>query len=354
MESKFVIIAGNSHPKFVQSVVSALNVPLGRINAYKQSNNEISVNVEESVRGRDVYVIQSVNIQGSVNSDVIEALMLNYACFTAAAKSITLILPYLPYCTQSRMHGRSGVPLNLLAAIVKSSGVCRVVSIDLYRKELQGFFQLPVENLRASPFLIRAIQENIADYQNSILIAANTNALARATAFGERLKLEIGRISGTVDGDDHVEDLRMSPPPPQDRMSSFHLFPGQIPTEPPKHKQPLCVEGDVNGRIAIIVDDILDNVKLHVEAARLIKQRGAYKIYIVATHGILSGNAPALIEDSPIDEVYVTNTVPHEIQKMRTHKIKTIDISPLIVEAIRRINNNESMGALFAQVHIGE
>lgn len=100
--------------------------------------------------------------QGSVNSDVIEALMLNYACFTAAAKSITLILPYLPYCTQSRMHGRSGVPLNLLAAIVKSSGVCRVVSIDLYRKELQGFFQLPVENLRASPFLIRAIQENVS------------------------------------------------------------------------------------------------------------------------------------------------------------------------------------------------
>uniref|UniRef100_A0A7E4W2W3 ribose-phosphate diphosphokinase n=1 Tax=Panagrellus redivivus TaxID=6233 RepID=A0A7E4W2W3_PANRE len=344
---KFMLISGNAHPKLVNNISSSLDVPIGNVHAYCQLNNEISVCVDESVRGRDVFIVQGVNIHGSVNTDIMEALLLNYSCRTSAARSVTLVLPYLPYSTQSRLHGRSGIPMSVVSRAIEVSGANRVVSIDMYRKELQGFFKVPVENLRASPFLIQAIIDRVRDYQNSIFIAANTNALSRATAFCERLKLGahgkyiLKRKALTKKG-------RMSPP--HDRVSTFDMIPNRLPPDMRKQKQPLRVEGDVNGRIAIIVDDILDEVDRHVQAAQIIKKQGAYKIYVVATHGLLSGDAAKHIEDSPIDEVIVTNTVPHDFQKMKSHKIHTVDISPLISEAIRRIVNGESMGALFANV----
>lgn len=123
-----------------------------------------------------------------------------------------------------------------------------------------------------------------------------------------------------------------------------------VPAHPAKEKPPINVVGDVGGRIAIMVDDLIDDVQSFVAAAEVLKERGAYKIYVLATHGLLSSDAPRLIEDSPIDEVVVTNTIPHEIQKMQCHKIKTIDISILLSEAIRRIHNKESMSYLFKNV----
>lgn len=173
-------------------------------------------------------------------------------------------------------------------------------------------------------------------------------AAKRATSYAERLKLGIAVIHGEVKEDDEEVDGRASPPPSfSNRVTTVGA------TLPPlmgKEKPPINVVGDVGGRIAIMVDDMIDDVQSFVDAAHILKNRGAYKIYALATHGILSAEAPRLIEESPIDEVVVTNTVPHDLQKLQCHKIKTVDVSILLAEAMRRIHNKESMSHLFRHV----
>jgi len=184
----------------------------------------------------------------------------------------------------------------------------------------------------------------------------------RASSYAERLRVGIAFMHGEVKEDEDEEDGRASPPPFQpgakqpahnpsmsDRVTMVGVT---MPAMTPKEKPPINVVGDVSGRIAIMVDDVIDDVQSFVDAATVLKERGAYKIYVLATHGILSKEAPRLIEDSVIDEVVVTNTVPHDVQKLQCHKIKTVDISILISEAIRRIHNKESMSHLFRHVRL--
>lgn len=171
----------------------------------------------------------------------------------------------------------------------------------------------------------------------------------KATSYADRLRLGVAVIHGEQKDSEEsgLEDGRQSPPP---NYAPFELFPSQE----PKQKPPLTVVGDVGGRIAIMVDDIIDDAQSFVAAAEVLKTRGAYKIYVIATHGVLSSDAPALLEASPITQVIVTNTVPHEVQKMRCHKIKTVDISLMLCEAVRRIYHNESMGQLFRDITLDD
>uniref|UniRef100_A0A183BRZ7 Pribosyltran_N domain-containing protein n=1 Tax=Globodera pallida TaxID=36090 RepID=A0A183BRZ7_GLOPA len=277
----------------------------------------------------------------SVNNCVMELLILIYACKTSMANK------------QCRMYRRSSVPMKLVADMICKAGASRVVSLDLYRKEIQGFFSIPVDNLRASPFLLYYIEHNIPDYKNAVIVAKTPGVMNKATSYSDRLRIGIAVIHGEVKTDEVQEDGRQSPPPSPTvsrKGVSYELFPSQV----PKEKPPLTVVGDVGGKIAIIVDDIIDEAQSFVAAAEVLKSRGAYKIYVVATHGLMSLDAPSLLESSPIDEVIVTNTVPHEMQKLRCHKIKTVDISLLLSEAIRRIYNNESMGPLFRDLTIDD
>lgn len=189
----------------------------------------------------------------------------------------------------------------------------------------------------------------IPDYRNSVIVARNPGSAKKATSYAERLRLGFAVIHGEqkVSETDEV-DGRYSPPNvPKSRMSDVS---GGVPVHPAKEKPPINVVGDVGGRIAIMVDDLIDDVESFVSAAEVLKERGAYKIYVLATHGLLSSDAPRLIEDSAIDEIIFTNTIPLEIQKMQCHKIKTVDISILLSEAIRRIHNKESMSYLFKNV----
>jgi len=180
-------------------------------------------------------------------------------------------------------------------------------------------------------------------------VAKSPLAAKRATSYAERLKLGIAVIHGEAKEDEEEDDGRASPPPPtlSNRVTSVGTV---LPPLMCKEKPPISVVGDVGGRIAIMVDDMIDDVKSFVDAAHILKDRGAYKIYALATHGILSADAPRLIDESPIDEVVVTNTVPHDIQKLQCHKIKTVDVSILLAEAMRRIHNKESMSHLFRHV----
>jgi ribose-phosphate pyrophosphokinase len=250
------------------------------------------------------------------------------------------------------MRKRGCIASKLLAKMMCKAGLTQLITVDLHQKEVQGFFDIPVDNLRASPFLLQYIQESIPDYRNAVIVARDVGSAKKATSYAERLRLGIAVLHGeqkTAESDE--VDGRYSPP--VGVVGPARTTPGgmdMMPVLAAKEKPPINVVGDVGGRIAIMVDDMIDNVEAFVAAAEVLRERGAYKIYVLATHGLLSSDAPRLIEDSPIDEVVVTNTVPHEVQKMQCHKIKTIDISILLAEAIRRIHNTESMSYLFRNV----
>ncbi|XP_045214946.2 phosphoribosyl pyrophosphate synthase-associated protein 2-like isoform X1 [Mercenaria mercenaria] len=360
-----VVVSGNSHPELAQTVAEKLSTHLCDCCCYHKANRETVVEIKESIRGKDVYIIQTGT--KDVNNDMMELQIIAYACKTSSARKVVGVVPYIPYSKQSKMRKRGSIVCKLLAKMLSTSGLTHIITIDLHQKEIQGFFDIPVDNLRASPFLIEYIQGTIPDFRNAVIVARNPNSVKRVTSFAERLRLSIAVIHGEDKDEDEPCDGRTSPPPlMQEADFGIHPIPDsdqgkQLLPLPAaensnstsilaKEKPPLNVVGDVGGRIAIIVDDMIDDVMSFVKIAEVLKERGAYKIYAMATHGLLSSDAPRLIEDSCIDEVVVTNTVPHEIQKMQCHKIKTVDISGMLVEAIRRIHNNESMSYLFRYI----
>ncbi|XP_055752637.1 phosphoribosyl pyrophosphate synthase-associated protein 2 [Salvelinus fontinalis] len=340
-EGGLVIFSANSHPssrEISKRIGERLGVELGKVQVYQEDNRETRVQIQESVRGKDVFIIQTVS--KDVNTTIMELLIMVYACRTSCARSITGVVPYFPYSKQCKMRKRGSIVSKLLASMMCKAGLTHLITMDLHQKEIQGFFNIPVDNLRASPFLLQYIQEEIPDYRNAVIVARSPASAKRAQSFAERLRLGIAVIHGEAqDAESDLVDGRHSPPTVK------------IPLLIPKEKPPITVVGDVGGRIAIIVDDIIDDVHSFVAAAATLKERGAYKIIVMATHGILSSDAPKLIEDSAIDKVVVTNTIPHEHQKLQCVKIQTVDISLILSEAIRRIYNGESMSYLFR--HIG-
>ncbi|KAJ1526770.1 hypothetical protein ONE63_008345 [Megalurothrips usitatus] len=345
--SDVMIISGNSHPELANLIASRLNVKSGDASVYHKTNRETMVEIGDSVRGKDIYIIQTGT--KDVNNNIMELLIMAYACKTSSARSIVGVIPYLPYSKQCKMRKRGCIVSKLLAQMMCKSGLSHVITMDLHQKEIQGFFNCPVDNLRASPFLLQYIQECIPDYRNAVIVARNPGSAKKATSYAERLRLGIAVIHGEQkESESDMVDGRYSPPTlPRSRTMDVS---NGVPVHPAKEKPPINVVGDVGGRIAIMVDDMVDDVASFVAAAEVLKERGAYKIYVMATHGLLSSDAPRLIEDSPIDEVVVTNTIPHELQKMQCHKIKTVDISVMLSEAIRRIHNKESMSYLFKNV----
>lgn len=348
-----MLLSGNSHPELASLIASLLGVRLGAASVYHRTDRETMVEIQESVRGRNVYIVQTGT--KDVNDNIMELLIMAYACKTSSARNIIGVIPFLPYSKQSKMRKRGCIVSKLLAKMMCKSGLTHIITMDLHQKEIQGFFDCPVDNLRASAFLLQYIQESIPDYRNAVIVAKDPSSAKRATSYAERLRLGFAVIHGEQktgeEGEDDQVDGRNSPPPPtRPRVRTMDISVTGVPTQAAKEKPPINVVGDVGGRIAIMVDDIIDDVRTFVMAAKALKERGAYKIYVMATHGLLSADAPRLIEDSPIDEVVVTNTVPHEIQKMQCHKIKTVDISILMAEAIRRYHNKESMSYLFRNV----
>ncbi|XP_065371262.1 phosphoribosyl pyrophosphate synthase-associated protein 2 isoform X3 [Calliphora vicina] len=347
--SDIVIIHGNSHPDLANLVSERMGIKNGGCSVFHKTNRETMVEIGDSVRGKDIYIIQTGT--KDANNNIMELLIMAYACKTSSARSIVGVIPYLPYSKQCKMRKRGCIVSKLLAKMMCTSGLTHIITMDLHQKEIQGFFDIPVDNLRASPFLLQYIQESIPDYRNSVIVARNPGSTQKATSYAERLRLGIAVIHGEQkEAESDQVDGRYSPPPSNSSRTRTVSVSVGVPDHPPKVKPPINVVGDVSGRIAIMVDDLIDDVQSFVAAAEVLKENGACKIYVLATHGLLSSDAPRLIEESFIDEVVVTNTIPHEIQKLQCHKIKTIDISILIAEAIRRIHNKESMSYLFRNV----
>ncbi|KAF2987066.1 hypothetical protein EK904_010504, partial [Melospiza melodia maxima] len=365
-----------------------LGAELGKSVVYQETNGETRVEIKESVRGQDIFIIQT--IPRDVNTAVMELLIMAYALKTSCARNIIGVIPYFPYSKQSKMRKRGSIVCKLLASMLAKAGLTHIITMDLHQKEIQGFFSFPVDNLRASPFLLQYIQEEIPDYRNAVIVAKSPGAAKRAQSYAERLRLGLAVIHGEAQcTEQDMDDGRHSPPMLKNATRKLnkekgeHLFKirdldvtlhlvgdseitmqgrlrslcheellinSSVQVMMAKEKPPITVVGDVGGRIAIIVDDIIDDVESFVAAAEILKERGAYKIFVMATHGLLSADAPRLIEESSIDEVVVTNTVPHEVQKLQCPKIKTVDISLILSEAIRRIHNGESMAYLFRNI----
>ncbi|XP_073699696.1 phosphoribosyl pyrophosphate synthase-associated protein 1 isoform X2 [Garra rufa] len=352
-KSGYRVFSANSTPactELSKKITERLGVELGKSVVYQESNRETRVEIKESVRGQTIFIIQT--IPRDVNTAIMELLIMAYALKTSCAKNIIGVIPYFPYSKQCKMRKRGSIVCKLLASMLAKAGLAHIITMDLHQKEIQGFFTFPVDNLRASPFLLQYIQEEIPDYRNAIIVAKSPSAAKRAQSYAERLRLGLAVMHGEAQcSESDMADGRHSPPCVRNTFGHSGL---ELPLMMAKEKPPITVVGDVGGRIAIIVDDIIDDVEDFVAAAEILKERGAYKIYIMATHGLLSADAPRLIEESAIDEVVVTNTVPHEVQKLQCPKIKTVDVSMILAEAIRRIHNGESMAYLFRNITVDD
>ncbi|XP_035036338.1 phosphoribosyl pyrophosphate synthase-associated protein 1 isoform X2 [Hippoglossus stenolepis] len=355
-KSGYRVFSANSSAactELAKKITERLGVELGKSVVFQESNRETRVDVKESVRGQTIFIIQT--IPRDVNTAIMELLVMAYALKTSCAKNIIGVIPYFPYSKQCKMRKRGSIVCKLLASMLAKAGLTHIITMDLHQKEIQGFFSFPVDNLRASPFLIQYIQEEIPDYRNAIIVAKSPAAAKRAQSYAERLRLGLAVIHGEAQcSESDMADGRHSPPSVRNTTGHTGHTGLELPLMMAKEKPPITVVGDVGGRIAIIVDDIIDDVGDFVAAAEILKERGAYKIFIMATHGLLSADAPRLIEESAIDEVVVTNTVPHEVQKLQCPKIKTVDVSMILAEAIRRIHNGESMAYLFRNITVDD
>lgn len=306
-------------------------------------SQETRVEIDQSVRGKDVFIIQTGG-GPSVNDTIMELLIMAYACRTSCAARVIAVIPYMPYSRQNRMQKRGCIVAKLMANMLAKAGISQIITMDLHHKEIHGFFDMTLDNLRASPCLLSYIKEHITDYQNAVIVANGPAAVQRASSYAQRLKLRLAVIYGNRK--DEELDGRTSPPPEATGVSPMRSRTAlSMSTSISNH-----LVGDVSGRIAIIADNLIDEVDSIIAAADFLKDRGAYKVYAVATHGILSKDSPEQLERSAIEEVIVANTLPTYGQAQRCHKIKTIDISPILGEAIRRIHNGESMSALFANI----
>ncbi|KAG8039576.1 hypothetical protein G9C98_008219 [Cotesia typhae] len=335
--SDIVIVSGNSHPELAELIANRLGVKNGGCFVYYKTNRETMVEIADSVRGKDIYIIQTGT--KDVNNNIMELLIMAYACKTSSAKNIIGVIPYLPYSKQCKMRKRGCIVSKLLAKMMCKSGLTHIITMDLHQKEIQGF--LIVLLITCVPVHSScSIFKKVPDYRNSVIVAKNPGSAKKATSYAERLRVGIAVIHGEQrESESDMNDGRNSPPTVLLSSRTMEVGVG-VPSHPAKKKS----------HRLMLLDDMVDDVQSFVAAAEVLKEQGANKIYVLATHGLLSSDAPRLIGESPIDEVVVTNTIPHEIQKSQCSKIKTVDISILIAEAIRRIHNKESMSYLFKNV----
>ncbi|KAL8783387.1 MAG: hypothetical protein Q9213_004646 [Squamulea squamosa] len=313
------LLTGNSHPDLAKSVADRLGIELTKIMVLQYSNQETSVTIGESVRDEDVFVLQST-APGDINDGLMELLIIINACKTASARRITAVIPNFPYARQDKKDkSRAPITAKLMANMLQTAGCNHVITMDLHASQIQGFFNVPVDNLYAEPSTLRWIRENL-DVSKAVIVSPDAGGAKRATSIADRLDLNFALI--------HKERAR------------------------PNEVSKMTLVGDVRGKIAILVDDMADTCGTLAKAADTVMAHGASEVIAIVTHGILSGNAIETLNDSKLSRVVVTNTVPHAEKKERCEKLETIDISPTLAESLRRTHNGESVSYLFGHAPV--
>lgn len=312
MNSQVILISGTATPELAQKISSYLSIPLLPTNIRRFSDGETMVEIEGNVRGRDVFVIQSTC--PPVNDHLMELLIIMDALKRASAKSITAVIPYFGYARQDRkVAPRVPISAKLVADLITVAGASRVLTVDLHAGQIQGFFNIPVDNLYAIPVFMNFLKT--LDLKNPVTVSPDAGGVERARAYAKRLNAGLAII-----------DKRREKP---NQSEVMHLI------------------GDVEGKTAIIVDDMIDTAGSLCNAAKALKEHKAEKILACATHPVFSGPAIERIANSPIDEVYITDTIPLSETAKGCGKIKVVTVSSLIAEAIKRIFSGDSLSALF-------
>jgi ribose-phosphate pyrophosphokinase len=308
----FIIFTGNSNPILTKDICNYLGVPIGKAKVKTFSDGEIQIEIEENVRLRDIFVVQSTC--SPVNDNLIELLLMIDALKRASATRITAVMPYYGYARQDKkVAPRVPISAKLVADLLTTSGANRVITMDLHAGQIQGFFNIPVDNLFAAPMVIKYIKSNFN--ANLTIVSPDAGGVERARAFAKRLNAHLAII-----------DKRR---------------------ESPNEAKAMAVIGDVSGRTAIIVDDMADTAGTLTEAATAIMRNGAKEVHAVCIHPVLSGPAIDRITDSPLTSLAVTNTIPLNSKAAACDKIKTLSIADLVGEAIIRCHKGDSVTSLF-------
>ncbi len=308
------LFTGRANPQLAEGICRYLGIEMGHIEVSEFSDGELFVQVQENIRGQDVFLMQSTC--QPVNQHFMELLIMADACKRASAARITAVLPYFGYSRQDRKD-RPRVPITakLVADLITTAGVNRLLTVDLHTGQLQGYFNIPVDHLFATPVLVEYLQQQ--QYHDLIIIAPDAGGVERAGAFAKRLDVPLGII----------DKRRVS-----DRKNIAKV---------------VHIIGDVAGRDVLIVDDMVDTAGTLVEATEALLDEGARRVFAGATHAVLSGPAMQRLASSKLEELVVTNTIPLGSKEQSWDRIRVLPMAPLLGEAIRRIHCDESVSSLF-------
>jgi ribose-phosphate pyrophosphokinase len=310
----FVIFSGNSNKTLATEICDYLQTPLGKCEVGKFSDGEIQIEIGENVRGRDVFLIQSTSTP--VNDHLMELLIMIDAARRASAESITAVMPYFGYARQDRkVAPRTPITARLVADLITSAGADRFLSMELHAGQIQGFFDMPSDHLYAAPVLLEHMRKRFPDPSEVVVISPDAGGVERARAYAKRLGSTLA-----------IVDKRRTKPNVAEVMNLI---------------------GDVKGKTALILDDMVDTAGTLTQGAKAVLEHGAKKVVAYAVHPVLSGPAIARIEESVLDELVVTNTVTLSERARACKKISQLSVARVFGEAIRRIYNADSLSSLF-------
>jgi len=309
------IFTGNANPKLAEAVCRHLNVSLGRAVVGRFSDGEVMVELLENVRGRDAFILQSTC--APTNDNLMELLIMVDALKRASAGRVTAAVPYFGYARQDRRPRSARLPISakVVAAMLTTVGVDRVMVMDLHADQIQGFFNIPVDNIYATPILLGDVWKR--NYDNLLVVSPDVGGVVRARAIAKRL-----------DSDLAIIDKRR----PKANMAEV-----------------MNIIGDVEGRTCVIMDDIVDTANTLCKAATALKEHGATKVVAYCTHPVLSGGAVARINQSDMDEIVVTDTIPLSQEALASPRIRQLSCAQILAETMTRISNEESVSSLFTE-----
>jgi len=312
---RLMVFTGNANPRLAEDVVGHLNIHLGRAKVGRFSDGEVMVEILENVRGRDVFVLQS--ICSPTNDNLMELLVMVDAIKRASAGRVTAAIPYMGYARQDRRPSSARVPITakVVANMLSSVGVDRVLTMDLHSEQIQGFFDIPVDNIYSGPILLGDVWKR--GFKDLVVVSPDVGGVVRARALAKRLEADLAII-----------DKRR----PRPNVATV-----------------MNIIGEVEGRTCVIVDDLVDTANTLCEAAVALKERGAERVLAYCTHAVLSGKAVERIAKSALDELVVTDTIPLGEDAKSSKKIRMLTVASLFAETMRRISNEDSVSSLFVE-----
>ncbi|GCB05101.1 ribose-phosphate pyrophosphokinase [Ralstonia sp. SET104] len=310
-----MVFTGNANPKLAEAVVKHLGIPLGKALVGRFSDGEVQVEIQENVRGKHVFILQSTC--APTNDNLMELMVMVDALKRASARRITAAIPYFGYARQDRRprSARVAITAKVVANMLEVAGVERVLTMDLHADQIQGFFDIPVDNIYASPVLLEDLRKK--NYEDLLVVSPDVGGVVRARALAKQLGVDLAII-----------DKRR----PKANVAEV-----------------MNIIGEVDGRNCVIMDDMIDTGGTLCKAAQVLKERGAKQVFSYCTHPVLSGGAAARIADSALDEVVVTDTIPLREDAIKCGKIRQLSTAPLLAETFTRIVRGDSIMSLFAE-----